>query len=135
MTARLFVSDTHPLVWFITGQLNRLPKKVKTAFDEAVEGKSAIFIPAVVFWELSLLIKAGRVRPSVPLDEYFHERFFAKAISILPIETEDILLSHKLMFGSDPFDTLIVATALRVDCPLITGDKVIHREKPCEIFW
>lgn len=133
MTLRL--TDTHPLVWYITGQFGKLPAKVRKSFDDAVEGRCAIFIPAVVLWELSLLIKSGTVCPSVSLDEYIQENFFSKAISILDIETEDILLSHKLTFSRDPFDVLIVAMALRVDCPLITGDGVIHEEKPCELFW
>jgi len=131
----LLVTDTHPFVWYITAQFNKLPKKIRKAFDDAVAGKCAIFIPAVVLWELSLLIKAGIVRPSVTLDEYVQEHFFAKAISVLDIETEDILCSHGLEFSRDPFDVLIVAMALRIDCPLITADGTIHDQKPCELFW
>lgn len=132
---RLLVTDTHPLVWYITAQFKKLPTKVKQAFDDAVEGKCAIFIPAVVLWELSMLIKAGAVRPSVSLDEYVQEHFFAKAISILDLETEDILRSHGLVFSRDPFDVLIVAMTLRLDSPLISGDGVIHDQKPCQLFW
>lgn len=135
MTPTLLVTDTHPLVWYITAQFVKLPGKVKQVFDDAVEGRCAIFIPAIVLWELSLLIKAGAVRPSVALEEYVQEHFFAKAISILELETEDILLSHGLTFSRDPFDTLIVAMALRVDSPLITGDSVIHSQRPCDLFW
>lgn len=131
----LLVTDTHPLVWYITAQFKKLPSKIKSAFDDAVDGRGAIFVPAVVLWELSLLIKNGTIRPSVSLEEYVTERFFAKAISILDIETEDVLLSHKLSFSRDPFDTLIVAMALRVDCPLISADRLIHEQKPCQIFW
>jgi PIN domain nuclease of toxin-antitoxin system len=135
MTATLLVTDTHPLVWYITAQFHKLPTKVKSAFDDAVEGRCAIFIPAVVLWELSLLIKAGSVQASVTLEEYVQERFFAKAISVLEITTEDILRSHGLNFTKDPFDTLIVAMALRIDCPLISGDAAMHRQNPCELFW
>jgi PIN domain nuclease of toxin-antitoxin system len=135
MTPPLLVTDTHPLVWYITAQFNKLPNKVRKVFDDAVEGKCAIFIPAVVLWELSLLIKAGTVRPSVTIEEYVQEHFFAKAISVLDLETEDILLSHGLGFSRDPFDVLIVAMTLRVECPLITGDGIIHEQKPCDLFW
>lgn len=132
---QLLVTDTHPLVWYMTAQFKKLPDKVKQAFDDAVEGRCAIFIPAVVLWELSLLIKAGIVCPSVTLEEYVREHFFAKAISILDIETEDILLSHNLEFSRDPFDVLIIAMSLRANCPLITADQVIHDKKPCELVW
>ena len=135
MTATLLITDTHPLVWYLTGQLKKLPKKVKQAFDDAVDGKCAIFIPSVVLWELSMLIKAGIVQPSVTLEEYVRERFFAKAISILDVTAEDILISHRLSLHTDPFDVLIVAMALRMDCPLITADSVIHKTTPCDLFW
>ena len=135
MKPPVLVTDTHPLVWYITAQFTKLPKKVRKAFDDAVEGRCAIFVPAVVLWELSLLIKAGTVRPSVTLEEYVQEHFFAKAISILDLETEDVLRSHGLGFSRDPFDVLIAAMALRIDCPLITADAIIHERKPCDLFW
>lgn len=131
----LLVTDTHPLVWYMTGQFKKMPSKVKKAFDQAVEGRSAIFIPAIVLWEFSLLIKAGTVKTSLELDEYVKEHFFARAISVLELETEDILRSHTLTFSRDPFDVLIVAMALRIDCPLITADSVIHQQEPCSLFW
>lgn len=130
----LLVTDTHPLVWYITAP-NKLPAKVKKAFDAAVEGRSAVFIPAVVLWEMSLLLKAGQIRLVAPLDEYVREHFFSNAISIIEIETGDILRAHSLSFSRDPFDALIVAMTLRVDCPLITGDGLLHKHKPCDLFW
>lgn len=135
MTPSLLITDTHPLVCYITAQFAKLPTKVKRAFDHAVEGRAAIFIPSIVLWELSLLIKAGTIRTSISLDEYVQEHFFAKAISILDLETSDIRLSHTLTFSRDPFDVLIVAMALRAECPLLTADGVIHKHKPCELFW
>lgn len=134
-SSSLLVTDTHPLVWYITAQFHKLPAKVKQAFDDAIDGRCAIFIPPIVLWELSLLIKAGTVRSSLTLEEYVQERFFAKALSVLDLETEDILRSHSLSFSKDPFDVLIVAMALRTECPLITADAIIHDQKPCQLFW
>jgi PIN domain nuclease of toxin-antitoxin system len=135
MTPPLLVTDTHPLVWHLTAQVRKLPAVVKQAFDDAVEGRAAILIPAVVLWELSLIMRAGMLNTPVPLDECVRQHFFAKGISIVDIETEDILRAHTLTFSRDLFDTLIVAMTLRVDCPLITADGVIHNKKPCELFW
>lgn len=131
----VLITDTHPLIWYMTARFSKLPSKVKQAFDDAVEGRRAIFVPAIVLWELSLLVKAGTVILSEPLEEYVREHFFAKAISILDLETEDILRSHTLAFSKDPFDILIVATAVRMDCPLITADNILHKERPCALFW
>ncbi len=135
MTATVLITDTHPLIWYMTGQMRRLPKKVAKVFDSATEGRIAIFIPLVVLWEVSMTVKAGKVRLPLPLDEYVQTKFFANSISILPIEVDDIMHSHRLRFTNDPFDTMIVAMAKRIEAPLITGDAVIHKHKPCELFW
>lgn len=128
------VTDTHPLVWYIEGS-KRLPKKVRQAFDDAVEGKSAIWVPIIALWELSLLEKAGKIRIMVSLDELVSTSFFSKAIHLLDLMPQDIIEAHSLNFSKDPFDTIIVAMARRMNCPLITGDTVIHAESPCNLFW
>lgn len=135
MTATLLVTDTHPLIWYMTDRLDKLPKKVVKAFNRAVGGEVVILIPMVVLWELSLAVKSGKVRLSMSLEKYVREKFFAKAISLLSMETEDVLNAYDLRFSKDPFDTIIVATALRMDVPLITGDVIIHNERPCQLFW
>jgi PIN domain nuclease of toxin-antitoxin system len=135
MTASLLVTDTHPLIWYMTDHLEKLPKKVVKAFDRAVAGEIVIFVPMVALWELSMAVKSGKLRLAITLDKYVKAKFFAKSISILPIEAEDVLSAHGLRFTKDPFDTIIVATALRMDAPLITGDSLIHKELPCQLFW
>jgi PIN domain nuclease of toxin-antitoxin system len=135
MTSSLLVTDTHPLVWYMTDQTRKLPKKVLKAFDNAVEGRIAILIPQIVLWEISLAVKAGKIRLTISLEEYVRKIFFAQEISILTLETEDVLRSHNLAFTNDPFDRLIVSMVLRMKALLITGDSIIHKHEPCEIFW
>jgi PIN domain nuclease of toxin-antitoxin system len=67
----VFVTDTHPLVWYITAKFTKLPVKVRSAFDDAVDGRSAIFVPAIVMWELAILVKAGKVRISTVWRQVF----------------------------------------------------------------
>lgn len=135
MKSSLFVTDTHPFIWYITNQIHKLPKKVSKAIDDAAEGRVAIFIPQVVLWEFSMVVKSGKSRLNRTLDVYVREKFYAKAISILQLETDDILHVHTLKFTNDPFDALIVVMTQRLQCPLITGDAVIHKHRPCDIFW
>src|SRR5437870_2048587 len=114
------VTDTHPLVWYVNDDTARkLPRKVKKAFDGAVEGRIAIWVPIVVLWELSLLEKAGKIRITMPLEEFVAGNFFAKAMHLLDLVPQDVLRAHELNFSRDPFDVMIVAMAQRMSCPLI----------------
>ena len=135
MIPTVLVTDTHPLVWYLAAQSGKLAPAVRQAFDDAVAGDRAIWIPTVVLWEISLLVKLDKIRLTVPLEEYLEQRFFARGLHTTDLLPEDIVRSHNLRFTSDPWDTMIVAVALRLDCPLITKDAVIHGEGPCPIFW
>ena len=130
-----FVTDTHPLVWFLSSQLTKLTPRVRETFEDAVRGEKAIWIPAVVLWEISLLVKLGKLRLIVPLQEYIDQGFYARGLHTTDLLPEDVVWFHDLRFSTDPWDSMIVAVALRLDCPLITKNAVIHREQPCHIFW
>lgn len=135
MNPLVLATDTHPLVWYLSEDHSKLSGRARKAFAQAVEGSLALWIPAAVLWEFSLILKSGKVRPRKTLEEFVANGFYAKSIHLADLTPEDVVLAHSLNFTVDPYDTLIVASALRLDCPLITKDAVIHRHKPCELFW
>jgi len=131
----VFVTDTHPIVWYTTGEHRRLSARALRLFHQAVAGEVAIWVPVVVLWEWSLLIKTGKVVELASLEELVTARFHAQAMPVLELAAEDVLRAHTLRFSADPFDTMIVAMALREDHPLITRDSVIHERQPCPVVW
>lgn len=131
----VYVTDTHPLVWYLAEDYKKLSKPVKRKFDDAVEGRTLIWVPKAVVLELSLLIKTGRISFDVPLDVLVSKRFYAQTMEILEMELTDIYEAQKMTFSSDLFDTLIVAAARRIDLPLVTADRTLHDLRPCELFW
>lgn len=137
MTERFFVTDTHPLVWYLANKENKLPKHVLAAFKSAQEGSGAyIWVPSVVAWELSALMrKTDRIKLSVAFEELMIENFYFKNMAITELSSDDLVIGHSLNFNRDPFDRLIVATAPRLELPLITADETISGTKACEIFW
>ncbi len=51
------------------------------------------------------------------------------------LETEIISDAVGYNFNNDPFDSVIVATAKRLELPLITKDSAIINSNIVEIFW
>lgn len=135
MSADVFITDTHPLIWYFANKHAKLSKKVKSVFERAVLGESLIYVPAPALWELSALSKSGKIALSKSIDELISNRYFAKAIISLSMEDSDVVIAHHLTFTNDPFDTMIVAMAIKMDCPLITNDTHIHKSHPCKLFW
>lgn len=131
------VTDTHPLLWYIGKQDAKLPKKIFDAFASAQEGKGTyIWVPAPVAWEISLLMKrTNRFRALGSFEELLRENFFSRSMTITELQVDDILIAHSLNFNRDPFDSLIVGTAIRMGLPLITADDDISNSKVCPVFW
>ncbi len=137
MSVKFLVTDTHPLVWYLANKEKELSKRVLAAFKSAQEGSGThIWVPSVVAWELSeLMRKTDRIKLHAPFEELIKENFYFKSMTLTDLQPNDLVIGHSLNFNRDPFDRLIVATALRLELPLITADTDITSAKPCEIFW
>jgi PIN domain nuclease of toxin-antitoxin system len=133
--SRTFVTDTHPLVWFSTNKHKQLSSRVRDLFEACSSGASAIHVPVVVLWETSLLLKKGKIRINMSFDDWRENLFSLPGFHCLALEESDVGIAHDLTFTHDPFDAMIVATALRMGAPLITNDSLIHEAVPCELFW
>jgi len=120
--------DTHVVVWLYSGDLERFPE----ASRAALERDTLVISPAVVL-ELQYLHEIGRVTeaPLVVVEDLrdrmglgFAEADFAAVVS----------KALGLSWTRDPFDRLIVASALADDAPLMTADRDILGRVP-GAFW
>lgn len=138
MREQFLVTDTHPLLWYMSKQDAKLPKKVFAAFKSAHQGNGAhIWLPAAVAWEISQLMrKTNRITKAFgSFEELIRENFYFKSLTLTEVLPEDLIIAHSLNFTRDPFDSLIVATAKRLELPLMTADSDITQSGVCEVFW
>ena len=117
-----FVTDTHPLVFFASGNLRQLSREADRIFRRAHEGRDHIHVPAICFFELALLLEAGRVRSTLPFEEWHALVASQAGFTIEALAFEDVREARALRALVDPFDRLIAAVAVRLDYPLITND-------------
>jgi PIN domain nuclease of toxin-antitoxin system len=121
------VVDTHVLVWHLSGQDRRLNARVRQAFSAADSGSSRVHVPVAVLIELVLLEQLGRLRVSyrTPREQLALRPGFPLE-AITPEDVDEVRGRGVLV---DPFDRLIVGTALRLGLPLITRDELITSSK------
>ncbi len=129
------VTDTHPLIWFQNGKYASLSAKVLTAFQQAEDSEIVIYIPSVVFWEIALLEKRGRIILKDGFEKWSAKFLSKNGFAIAHLEAEIIAKSVGYHFNHDPFDNAIVATAVEFEVPLITKDVAITESNLVEIFW
>ena len=132
----VFVTDTHPLVWYATGRHRQLSTKALRAFRAADSGRARILVPAVVLWEISILEKTGRIRLAQPFTPWAETLVSSQpGFDIAHLAPADIGEAMKFNVNDDIFDAAIVAAATTRDLPLITPDEGITDSGIVAVLW
>lgn len=131
----VFVTDTHPVLWFTLNQRHNLSPKSLAALENAAAGNGFIYVPAVVLWEIAILERKGRIKLSGGFARWSETLLKNSGFGIAPLEPAIINLAVGYNFNNDPFDSVIVATAAEMSLPLITKDAAITESNLIEIYW
>ena len=105
----------------------------RLTFSAAERGRSTIHVPVAVLFEVILLEHAGRLR--ISYQELRDQLSLRPALPLVPVTPDDVDEARTLGALDDPFDRLIVGTAIRLGLPLITNDEPITRSKRIRTFW
>ena len=132
MVRDVIVLDTHALVWW-----TQAPELLGNEAAEVIAQSDRILVPAICFWETSLLVRKERLalNRGQPVDEWASEvlaipRVFAVALTPALALSADLLQMHP-----DPADRFIVATALEQRAPLVTKDDLLRRLTWLKTVW
>ena len=131
----IYVTDTHPLVFYSVGQTKRLGKKALRAFTLAERGQATIHIPTVCFFELALLLESGKLRSTLSLPQWKARIEDAGSFVVESLTWGDVEEAQSLQALVDPFDRLLAGTANRLHCPLISRDRRIAGSNQVAILW
>jgi PIN domain nuclease of toxin-antitoxin system len=122
----VIVLDTHAWVFFVEGQPLR-PKAVSEINQARQEGNLAI--SAMSCWEVSLLVRKGRLTLSPDIGVWLDRALSIPGMSVAPL-TEKVAIDAANLpgaFHDDPADRFIVATARVFGATLVTRDHAILR--------
>lgn len=130
----LYVTDTHPLVWYATGKHGQLSRKVLRAFNAADQEEALIYVPAFVLWEVAMLLKVGRIALRETYHDWAEHLMAQRGFDLATFSVEVATEAYYYPFP-DPFDGVITATARVMDLPLITKDREIGESALVDIYW
>jgi len=131
----IYVTDTHPLVFAVTGKSNRLGRKARQIFRAAEENNSIIVVPVSALEEAMRLSEKGIVNFKLPFHHWASEIYGAPNFQIQPYTFEIFSEVAALRSIRDPADRVIVATARCLRYPLITADEEIQEGNWVETVW
>ncbi|MCF2445409.1 type II toxin-antitoxin system VapC family toxin [Dyadobacter sp. CY345] len=113
--------DTHAVLWFIDGDL-QLSANARELIENPV---NQIYVSAISFFEISTKLKLGKLSLQKPLNLIFQDIADAY-IKVLPISNSHLLEYQNVPLISDhrdPFDRLIIATAVAENAGIISIDQ------------
>ncbi len=131
----LYVTDTHPLVWWVTGNHSNLSRRAMRCFEDASSGRVMVYLPAAVLWEIAFLRSLGRTLVRQRGEHWARSLLDQSGFALAPLDLDVIIEAGQLGLHRDPFDAAIVATARVLDLPLITKDQEIVEANLVEVAW
>ena len=117
----MIVLDTHIWVnWILGGDAALSPAVVA-----AMQRESRLVVSGISCFEVSLLVRRGKLELPLPIDEWLTEALGNSGVESLPITCE--IANRAAMLPEihrDPADRIIIATAIVHDAKLASFDTV-----------
>lgn len=122
--------DTHPLVWYFTGQKTLSPK-ARAILDDLFSGKITCFIPIIVLLEIFHL--------SLKFKKFNFPKFLETVrlanIIIVPLDRVILETCFALPKNLEIHDRIIAATSTINECILVTKDRELHNLSSLKVIW
>lgn len=115
-----FLLDTHTLIWFGNGNAQLSPKAQTLIAD----GANQIYFSVASSFEMAIKINIGKLRLAQSLTDFL-QSVAGKNIESLPLQ--EFHLSQYIALPifpnhRDPFDRMLIATAIAESLTIITAD-------------
>ena len=113
-----YLFDTKILLWFLSGD-DRLPKSMRKIMEDPDSGKNISIASA---WEIAVKTSLGKSVIDGGVDEFWR-LFTESGFKELPISIDVVKVLQTLpLHHKDPFDRILVATAIAYKLELVTSD-------------
>ena len=128
----MILLDTQIWLWLALG-VNRMRPVQISAITEARNRRDTIGVSIISCWEIAKAVELGRVDLNDGSPDWNLAKWFDDAIANTEVEILDLTLDIAIQattlpgnFHKDPFDQMIVATAIINNCLLVTSDRLIR---------
>jgi len=118
-----YLLDTHTLIWLIEAS-----SKVSSDIKEKLKFPgNQIYLSSVSLWEIAIKSSLGRLELKSPFNKLLSD-LNSTNITILQIENDYLeKLTTLPLIHKDPFDRLLISTALVEGMTIITTDENIQK--------
>jgi PIN domain nuclease of toxin-antitoxin system len=128
----MILLDTHAFIW-LASEPRRLSKIARTAIRAH---PASLHLSVVTAWEVSLLVKRGRLTLPMSAEEYLERAVAHLGIIELPLTRRVVQVSVRLPdIHNDPFDRILVAQCSVSNLSLVSCDAELSRYDGLKVIW
>ena len=126
----MYILDTCAFIWAVQNSPNLSPKVL-----EILDGDDDVFVSQASFWEIAIKQTTGKL--DLDKDMFALEELCkTEEIQILPLELAYFERIKSLpLIHRDPFDRIIMASAIEEDLILLTDDSQIIKYQDVKTLW
>lgn len=127
--------DTHAWLWWLSDP-GKLSRRAESAIDAAL-GAAAVHVSSISVWEVTLLVRKGRLTLRMPVEEWIAQSEGLPFVRFVPVDNRIAVRSNSLAapIHDDPADRMIMATALVLGASLVTKDQRLRRYRHVKTIW
>ena len=127
----MIVLDTHAWIWWATSS-PRLSKRAR----EAVRREKELGVCVVSCWEVAMLVEKKRLAFDRDVLPWVRDALSMPRVELLELAPEAAVEAARLRgFHGDPADRMIAATALALDCAVVTKDRRMRAWAELRTVW
>jgi PIN domain nuclease of toxin-antitoxin system len=121
--------DTCALITLANGDL-------PAAAGKALGDAASAYVSSCSAWEVAIKCKSGRLRLLVPPHTWFLDVCRRHHLTEIPLQAHFLCAAADLpLIHRDPFDRVIVATAMEKNLAILTSDSVIPTYPGVRTVW
>jgi len=122
--SEMVILDTHIWFWYINESFDRFPSR----WIEQIRRADIVAVSSISCYEISLAYNKGRLDLGIPVQDWLIDSLTPAGIELLPLSPEITVRAVNLSpIHKDPFDRLIIATALEHGAKLASVDSLFSK--------
>jgi PIN domain nuclease of toxin-antitoxin system len=129
--SEMVILDTHIWFWLINGSFERFPSQ----WLEQIRQAEIVAVSAISCYEIALAHNKSRLAIYIPVQDWLTDSLAPAGIELLPLTPAITVRAVNLSpIHKDPFDRLIIATALEYEAKLASVDSLFSKYPELENY-
>lgn len=129
--SEMVILDTHIWIWYINENFDQIPAQ----WLEEIRQADMVGVSAISCYEIALAYNKGRLAIHIPVQDWLADSLAPAGIELFPLTPEITVRAVNLSpIHKDPFDRLIIATALEYGAKLASVDSLFSKYSELENY-